>query len=124
MRHSLSFIIVAFYALGLGFSDPSKSFAPSIKVKIEHTHEVTQEHHHHDVENETDHEHDVNGEHKHSHPHSHEVSISMSGGYVLSSGSIIPVNINIKSAETVSAVYNEIPPKDISLNSIFRPPIA
>ncbi len=133
MRQIVSFIIVAFYSLGLGLSNPAKSFAPSMKIKFEHTHEVAEGHnHHHDVENDgghedehdNDHDHDKNTEHKHSVPHSHEISVSMCSGCVLSSGHIIPVNVNIKVLETVSKTYTETPPKDISLSSIFRPPIA
>lgn len=137
MRQIVSFIIFAFYSLGLGFSNPSKSFAPSMKIKIEHIHEVAEGHsHHHDIENdgghedeheenhEEDHDHDKNAEHKHSVPHSHEISVSMCGGCVLSSGHIIPVNMNLKVLETVSTTFTETPPKDISLSSIFRPPIA
>lgn len=128
----ISLIVVGFYALGVGFSDPSKAFAPTIKIKVVHTHQVTVGHgHHHDFENDGGHEdshssgHTHNeAEQKHSAPHSHDVSISMVNGYIFNSGAIAPVLRFVETQDLILSSYSELAPKVISLSSIFRPPIA
>lgn len=132
MRLTVSFIIVAIYAFGSVFSDPSKLFSPTVTIHIEHTHEIDSEHdhHHHDTENdlghnahEDDHDHDKQNEHKESVPHSHNVSISMSGGYVVGAPSIDTILINDQLESVYSTVFNDRVPENRTLSSIFRPPI-
>lgn len=131
MRAIVSSLIVFVYALSLGFGIATP-FVPSIKIQVEHRHVVVQGHHHHhdsmsdDGHNEHSdraHKHDSHGEHTGSVPHSHEVSVPMINAYVANVDTAIPVEAIVSPEAVVFAFYNDTAPEDISLRSIFRPPI-
>lgn len=131
MQRFVSFFIIGFYAFGLGFSDPSKSFAPTMKIKLSHTHEVVSGHHHHhefahnhQEEKSTDSHHNHDTDHKNSAPHSHELFISMANGCTLNFNSFEVISLGFENLEAGTSIYDELPPKDRALGSIFRPPIA
>jgi hypothetical protein len=130
MRYLVSQLVFSLYIIGIGFSDPSAFYGPKVKVTLTHTHEVLNGHtHHHDstggVHEDGSHNgHDKTSHHKKSVPHSHEVSIAMASGYIISYSSLPSLIAHENTNTPIFIDYNDIPPKDVALSSIFRPPIA
>ncbi len=137
MRQFVCLVIVAIYSLGSGLSDPLNPFAPSLKVQMEHSHVVTGnvQHHHHDetlLEHEDGHdEHsdqddikNESGEHEKSTSHSHTVSISMSSTYTAGTSPLTTELVKPIPQSAPLTICEDTPPEDLTLRSIFRPPIA
>ena len=136
MRQLVSLVIVAIYSLGLGLSDPLKPFAPYLNIQMEHSHVVTGSVHHHyeatglehedgndehsdqdDIQNDSD-------EHKESTSHTHTVSISMSSTYTAGTSPLVTELIRSLPQSAPLTICEDTPPEDLTLRSIFRPPIA
>jgi ABC-type Zn2+ transport system substrate-binding protein/surface adhesin len=133
VKRILAGFLFSFYFVGLFQMSSALSFGGVTKIKMTHSHEATHshgdhEHFHHDegvTTSSSDHSdadkqttHTPNGKTTHS----HEIVVG-SSAFCLS-----PPNVRLMSFEISSNVYPDrretLPPRDPSLSSIFRPPIA
>ena len=101
---------------------PAVAFGGATKIQVTHSHTGGDHHHHHDGVEETDQSSDSKDSNENGVPHTHEILLSSNIFYFLTQP-IRVLGFEAKS-DIFPEPYEASPPRDPSLGSIFRPPIA
>jgi hypothetical protein len=151
MRKIVSLIIICAYAFGLGITNPENPFVVSIKLDVEHTHLETHKAnqvnhpHHHNLADNREHTNTQNNDHNEDNSngnddvssdanntdeqkqpihHTHEISVAIGSSHIILSSPINLISMAIPTEMTRPSIYKTTPLKDLTLRSIYRPPIA
>lgn len=126
MQRTLSILILISYIFSVSQATASNALGAATIIKVTHTHTEADHHHDHEDSDESDHhendDHSGNESHQSSTAHSHEIVLPSVGFYTADEASSFLCFELVN--EGFPEAIDSLPPRDLNLDSIFRPPIA